>query len=167
VKRGGGFAVAVLIPTLPLTVSADDAALENRFNDPFMQVRSALAGCPEPIGPRVTADEAKREGHARVERGTSCWLAGQCEKPNAYLYDAGIATSVAARFEDKAQFARSTLWITVQRRFVWVQGCVADDYPDGALESFLAGVPDAERLIVEVVRGTALRPPYRVMPAQK
>jgi hypothetical protein len=162
-----GLAIAGLISILSPAAQADDAALENRFNDPFMQVRSALADCPEPVGPRVTADEAKREGHARVERGTSCWLAGQCEKPNAYLYDAGIASSVAARFGDAAPFARSSLWITVQRRFVWVQGCVADDYADGALETFLAGIPDAERLIVEVMRGTLPRPPYAVMPKQK
>ena len=149
--------------------SASGAELKNWFNDPFIQVRHAVSDCPLPVGPMTTEDEARKESHWRTERGTSCWLAGQCTKANSYAYDADISKSVAAHFATDPAFARSTLWLTFQRRFVWVEGCAADPaITDKALEAFVKAEPDVERVIVNLmqVKGVVgginrvAKPPY-------
>ena len=149
--------------------AASDAPLKNWFNDPFIQVRSAVPACPLPLGPMTTEDEARKASHWRVERGTSCWLAGQCSKPNSYAYDKGIGKSVAAHFAADPAFARSSLWITVQRRFVWVEGCIDDpSITVGALEAFVRAEPDVERVIVNLLQvgeGDG-HVPYRLAPGQ-
>lgn len=146
----------LVLPALALATgvwAAADTTLKNWFNDPFIQVRNAIPACPPPLGPMTTADEARKESHWRAERGTSCWLAGQCSKPNSYAYDAGIAKSVAAHFATDPAFARSSLWLTVQRRFVWVEGCADDpSITAGALEAFVRAEPDVERVIVNLMQ---------------
>jgi len=150
------------------TTSANSEILKNWFNDPFIQVRSAVPDCPQPLGPLVSAEEARKESHWRTERGTTCWLAGKCGKPNSYLYDAPIARSVQAHFAAEPGFARnSSLWLTFQRRFVWVEGCSADRVIDAAaLEAFVRTEPDVERVIVNLRRPGDSKPPYPLAPAQ-
>ena len=150
-----------------LTATAANAAqteLKNWFNDPFFPVRQGIPHCPPPLGPLVSEAEMKKESHWRVERGTSCWLAGKCARPNAYYYDADIAKAIQARFSTDEAFNDSSLWITVQRRFVWVEGCVADRAEVPALEATLKALPDVEMVIVNVTRGTSEAPKYRVAP---
>jgi len=158
--------LAVLLAASATTVEAQYTALKNWFNDPFIQVRNSVPDCPQPLGPLVGEDEARRESHWRTERGTSCWLAGQCSKPNSYLYDAPIATSVAAHFAAVPEFARaSSLWLTFQRRFVWVEGCSADPAIDAAaLEAFVRAEPDVERVIVNLRRPGETKAPYALAP---
>ena len=56
-----------------------------------------------PLGPAYTEAERRVEAHSRLERGTTCWLAGQCAEPNAYRYDAANAiAAVAALRRDPA-----------------------------------------------------------------
>lgn len=146
---------------------AADTGLKNWFNDPFIQVRNALPACPLPLGPMMTEDDARKESHWRVERGTSCWLAGQCSKPNSYAYDHDISKAVAARFARMPAFARSSLWLTFQRRFVWVEGCTDDPaVTASALEAFVRAEPDVERVIVDLMQlngGKSVLPaPYPV-----
>ena len=146
---------------------ASCAELKNWFDDPFIQVRHAVSDCPLPLGPMTTEDEARKESHWRAERGTSCWLAGQCTKTNSYAYDADISKSVAAHFATDPAFARSTLWLTFQRRFVWVEGCTADPaITDKSLEEFVKVEPDVERVIVNLIRvggvNSAAKPPYAI-----
>jgi hypothetical protein len=141
--------------------------LQNWFSDPFIQVRSAVRDCPVPLGPLVSEEEARKESHWRTERGASCWLAGQCGKPNSYLYDAPIARSVQAHFAAEPGFARnSSLWLTFQRRFVWVEGCSADQSVDAAaLEAFVRVEPDVERVIVNLRTARDSKSPYPLAPA--
>ena len=54
---------------------------KNYYDDPFVQVSAALAGCPVPEGPLITLDEMRTQGHGRVERGTSCYRSGRCRLP--------------------------------------------------------------------------------------
>jgi hypothetical protein len=107
------------------TAEADSIIRKNWFSDPFFQVRAGVARCPVPRGPLLTEAEMKSESHSRVERGTSCWMAGKCARPNAYLYDAALAKTVHARFDHSEAFKDASLWITIKRKFVWVEGCVA------------------------------------------
>jgi hypothetical protein len=149
-----------------LLAAAAPAALsgetKNWFDDPYFQVRNAVAGCPVPRGPLIDEADMRREAHARVERGTSCWLAGRCAKANAYHYDAGIADAVRQRFSDARVLPRASLWVTVQRRIVWVEGCVATADADRRIERLLHGVPDVEQMVVNLARRPGDRPPYAV-----
>lgn len=158
--------IAAVLTSIAVAASAmaeDGAPLRNWFNDPFLQVRAEFPGCPVPRGPLLTETERKAEAHSRVERGTSCWMAGTCARPNAYLYDASIGESIADRFAASAEFRGASLWVTVKRRFAWVEGCVADAAQAKLLEAFLLPVPDLERVILDVMTGTRQKPPYAVL----
>jgi hypothetical protein len=144
--------------------AAENDELGNWFNDPYFQVRSAVSDCPQPLGPFLTRADANSEGHYRVERGTSCYLAGECKKPNAYLYDADIATAVREAFNDPALLSDSTIWITVKRRFVWIEGCRAMNQSLGDLEARIRAIPDVQLVLVNVWSKEKPKPPYSVMP---
>ena len=139
----------------------------NWFNDPFFQVTTQVPNCPVPAGPFLTDAEKRVQSHGRAERGTTCWLAGKCERPNSYAYDQDIADAVQAVFRTQNPAPRSALWVTVQRRVVFVEGCVADSRTGPRLETLIrAAVPDAERVIAIVyVKKAARRPDYKPLSA--
>ena len=143
------------------TAHAEDSAkLKNWFNDPFFQVRDGIPNCPKPRGPLLTEAEMKSESHSRVERGTSCWMAGKCSEPNEYRYDATIGKAVEARFQAEPKFRDTSLWVTVKRKFVWVEGCVARNEEATELERIVLSIPDVERTIVNVRTGSEGKLPY-------
>lgn len=141
---------------------AEGEDLKNWFGDPFFQVSGGQGGCPLPRGPFMTEKEKIDDSHSRAERGTTCWLAGECERPNSYLYDAGIAETVRKRMADDPPIADDSLWVTVTRRFVFVEGCVADRKREGEIEALVREVPHVDRVFVNVMQGTSGRPPYRL-----
>ena len=143
--------------------ATSDSTLRNWFDDPFFQVRSSIPGCPEPLGPRTTGDEMKTQTHNRSERGTRCWLEGRCRLPNSFLYDPEIASAVGNRFSKPAVLADATLWVTVQRRIVWIEGCVGRSHRSGQIEKLLKDVPDVELVIVNVSKDRRQKPPYRTL----
>lgn len=147
---------------LLLAGSADEEVL-NRFDDPFQAVSADIAGCPEPRGPRITAAEARVQAHHRAERGTTCWLKGECSEPNAFRYDKGIAQALGARLAGAAALHPSSLWMTVQGRVVYLEGCVERAAQATELETLARGLPEVQQAlaIVRVGRDGAL--PYRVM----
>lgn len=151
---------AELLAALLLAGSADEEAL-NRFNDPFEAVSRDIAGCPEPRGPRVTAAEARVQAHHRAERGTTCWLQGECSEPNAFRYDAGIAVALRERLQGAAALKPSSLWFTVQGRVVYLEGCVAraDQAPE--LEALARGLPHVLRALALLRVGDGAPLPYR------
>ena len=137
----------------------------NWFNDPFFQISNALPDCPVPVGPLITEDERRVQSHHRAEKGTTCWLAGQCERPNFYAHDADIAAAIKAALTASNPYTRTTLWVTVQGRVVYIEGCVPDPATAPALESFVRVVPGVQQAIAAVfVRGEA-PPPYRLLSA--
>lgn len=144
--------------------AAEDASRKNWFDDPFFQVRGGVAQCPVPLGPFLTEAEKIAESHSRIERGTSCWLAGTCAEPNAYLYDKTIARSIQDQFDRSEAFRDASLWITVKRKFAWVEGCVANPAQAGTLDSFLKTVSDLERVLLNVMSPPFGKPPYAVQP---
>ncbi|NEX63113.1 BON domain-containing protein [Noviherbaspirillum sp. 17J57-3] len=137
--------------------------VENWFNDPFFQVSNGLPQCPVPRGPFRTEAEKIAESHGRVERGTSCWLAGKCEHANAYAFDADIARHVRERFAGAPGFAKDSLWVMVNRRMVWVQGCTSGAASRGRLETLLSSLPDVDQVFFDLMQGTAGTPPYRTL----
>lgn len=140
-------AVALIVSTL----AHADEARENRGHDPFIQVSSALPGCTAPPGPFETEQEWLDEAHYRIERGNSCWLAGRCRLSNSYDYDQEIAASVTRRLNAlNASFQwreKTTLWLTIQRRFIYVDGCVPRDFDRSHFISALGETADVDKVI--------------------
>ena len=140
----------------------------NWFDDPFFQVSDKVPNCPVPAGPFITEAERRVQSHGRAERGTTCWLVGKCERPNSYTYDKDIAQAVQAAFKARNPAPRSSLWVTVQRRIVYVEGCVADARDPQVvpkIEAMLLAVPDVERAIANVYVKGKDTPHYKLLNA--
>lgn len=153
---------------LAVCCSASHAAepLKNHYNDPFVQVTNARKSCPTPRGPLMTEREAKADAHQRIERGTTCFNAGKCTQANAYFYDAEIAkrldAAARAAIARDITLARSSVWFTVQRRFVFVQGCVSQRGHIARWEAIAKQAPDVDYVSVDLLVGT--RPANGRMP---
>ena len=120
----------------------------NWFHDPFFQIAAQIAACPTPAGPAIALSQMREQAHQRIERGTSCWLAHTCDKPNAYAYDAEIAGAISALVAAQPQLLSGSLWITVQRRIVWLDGCMAPDATPAALAAAMKALPNVETVVV-------------------
>ena len=165
---------ATMVAASAYWVSAE--TLKNYYNDPFIQVTRRIQHCPQPRGPFMTLKEAQAEAHPRIERGTTCFRAGKCTEPNSYRYDARIAAAaqqaVSAHLLKSPALAHSSVWITVQRRFVFVQGCVPRRADSARWESLLRRLPEVEYVGVDLavvpVGKTHMtanaKVPYTVMP---
>ncbi|WP_322012427.1 BON domain-containing protein [Paraburkholderia sp. J12] len=146
--------------------SASDATAaprKNWYNDPFFALSDAVSACPLPLGPLMTQAEAEDDAHYRVERGTTCWLAHKCTKPNSYLYDADIAAAIRQQLQGESMLAGTSVWITVQRRFVYAEGCVGAAFDRDALERRLAAIPDVEQVFVRVTSDPHGTLPYKTL----
>src|SRR4051812_7229384 len=87
-------ALFVVCALFAVTARAADEERANFFNDPFLEVTSAIAACPKQQGPMVSRAQMQAEAHARAERGTRCYQSGRCRLPNSYLYDQEIIPRV-------------------------------------------------------------------------
>jgi len=145
---------------------ADDAPQRrNWFDDPFFQIAAALPACPVPRGPFITEAERRVQAHHRAEKGTSCWLAGRCERANFYSYDQDIAAALRAALPQQADLlSGSSLWVTVQGRVVYLEGCVAEAARAAALEAWARSLPQVQSAIALVLADLRLAPPYATAP---
>jgi hypothetical protein len=149
------------LASAPAVHAADD--LRNWFNDPFFQVTSALADCPLPAGPFVDERGRREQAHHRTEKGTTCWLAGECTQPRAYDYDADIAREVRDAFAAAPWLADTTkLWVTVQGRVVYVEGCARGAEAAPKIEAMLRSLPHVQQATAIVRTDARARPPYRL-----
>ncbi|CAG9218234.1 conserved exported hypothetical protein [Paraburkholderia sabiae] len=135
----------------------------NWYSDPFFTLSHTLADCPVPLGPMMTRAQMEDDAHYRAERGTTCWLAHKCTKPNSYMYDADIAKAIRARFTDPHAFDGSSVWITVQRRFVYAEGCANASFDRHALQQQLEAIPDVEQVFVRIGASTHGAMPYKTL----
>lgn len=156
--------LAFVAPATLAQSSGDLAARSNVFNDPFLQVTAGLAGCAVPEPPGVTAQEARDLAHDRSQRGVSCWLAGRCRLANSYQYDAEIIPRVRQAIRVDGRFDDTSIWVTGQRRWVWLQGCVATAEQSSAVERLVRDIDDVERVINQLSVGASGEPAYRVAP---
>ena len=140
----------------------------NHGHDPFFQISHAVGACPAPLGPLETEKEWLDDSHYRIERGNSCWIEGRCRLSNAYLYDTEIADTVQRRLAtiNLATHWReqSTLWLTLQRRFIYVEGCVTPGFDKTTFLTELARTADVERVIDNTVSDPhAAQLPYKTL----
>ncbi|MET0333034.1 MAG: BON domain-containing protein [Rhizobacter sp.] len=139
--------------------------LKNWFDDPFFQVSQAIDHCPTPLGPLMTEADRRVQAHSRAERGTTCWLAKQCDRPNDFAYSADIADGLRTMVAANAKrFERTSLWFTVQGRVVFIEGCVADRNAGPKLEALAMNVPHVKQAIARVRHGRSGRVPYKTAP---
>ncbi|MDN0082930.1 hypothetical protein QU487_09200 [Crenobacter sp. SG2305] len=127
----------------------------NWFNEPIVQLSSELPDCPAPDGPLLTEEQMRAQAHDRIERGTTCYLAHECRYANAYSYDPEIAEAARQRLQDKPLLRGSTLWLTVQRRFVRIEGCATSQRQLDYVARTLLGLPDVQQ--VEIYARVRLR----------
>lgn len=113
----------------------------------------------------MTAAERLAQAHHRAERGTSCWLAGECDKPNSYAYDRDIGAELKTAFAQRNPSPESTLWITVQGRVVFIEGCVANEHVGPALEALAKEIPAVQQVVVLVYADLSARAPYELRSA--
>ena len=154
---------AVLLAGASSAQPAD--ALQNWFNDPFFQVTAALPGCPLPAGPFTDEADRRVQAHRRLEKGTTCWLAKECDRPNAYAYDADIASAIQQAVQARNPFPDTTLWVTVQGRVVYIEGCARDEADAARIERFVRELPHVQQATAILRTDQAARPPYKTRPA--
>jgi hypothetical protein len=160
--------VAALLVALSSPAWPADA-LQNWFDDPFFQVRAALPDCPLPAGPFTDEADRRVQAHRRLEKGTTCWLAKECDRPNAYAYDADIASAIRSAFDpstgERPPFPDTTLWVTVQGRVVYVEGCARNEAEAVRIETLVRALPHVQQAIAILRTDPATPPPYRTRPA--
>ena len=122
--------------------------------DPFAQATSGYAGCPEAKPPVLTEQEMQITAHQRVERGTSCCLAGTCECGGAYKRDPEINARVVDAIATDPRFRSTALWVTTTRKFVTVEGCVRSAAQKKALEQLVKRQADVAIVWNETTVGT-------------
>jgi fermentation-respiration switch protein FrsA (DUF1100 family) len=156
----GPVLVAIAACALPCQAQTSDER-RNWFDDPFFQMTAALADCPLPAGPFITAAERQVQAHHRAERGTTCWLAGQCDRPNDYAYDQDIAAAFRSAWaQHPPQVGDTTLWVTVQGRVVYLEGCATRAAATAALEAFANSLPNVRQAIANLRTQPSERAPY-------
>jgi len=138
-------------------------ARTNAFNDPFVQVTSAIAQCPVPEGPLYTEQEVREAAHVRAQHGGSCYRAGRCRLANSYWYDAEIIPRVAQYIKLDGRFDDTSVWIQGERRLVFLKGCVKTREQSEALEKAVWLVDDVMGVVNYLRVGDE---PVRYMPAQ-
>ncbi len=144
---------------------ATSAERRNWFDTPFEQAVGALPTCPRPLGPLITEDEMRRQAHGRIERGTSCWLAKKCEDSNAYRRDPEVQQRVLQAIRADARFAGASVWVTTERHYVTLKGCVGSAAEQRALLARVQRVDGVEHVFDQLIVGTRAAPLWPVDPA--
>ena len=134
----------------------------NAFDDPFLQVTSALPGCPAPRAPGYTQEEVREQAHVRSQHGTSCYRSGRCRLPNSYLYDKEIVPRVQQFIRMDGRFDQSSVWVLGQRRIVTLMGCVKTKEQAEQMEKAVLLVDDVMGVVNYLIVGTEGHPRYEL-----
>ncbi len=129
------------------TAAAAPAAQARVQLDPFLLVVDALAQCQRQQPTLLTPAEVAAQAHYRAERGTSCYQAGRCRLPNAYLYDAEIIPRVKKALLADDRFSEASIWVEGSRRWVWLKGCVRSAQQAAEAEARVRALDDVEAVI--------------------
>ena len=162
--RRCGICVALAVIGMVAPAAAQEDAIDP--TDPLVEVTRALPGCPPAVVHRMDADEARAQAHSRSQRGTSCYLSGQCRLPNSYLYDREIVPRVQQFLRQDRRFADTSVWVLGQRRLVTLMGCVHSARQALDMEQAVILVDDVSGVInhLVVIDAPGLTEPRRTPP---
>lgn len=153
--------LALAVAAAPL--QAAEPLRLNPFGDPFIVATAGGPACPAPLGPAYTDAQVREQSHHRAERGTTCWLEGRCAEPNAYRADPRIAEAVARALQAERRLAGTRIWVTVERAFVTLEGCVGTAAQAARAEA-VAKRADGVHLVLPFLKLPNEAPRYRVTP---
>ena len=153
---------AWLLLTVLAAASASAEERRNAFGDPFLQVSSALTGCPVPRPPGYTEEEVRQKAHVRSQHGTSCYRVGRCRLPNSYLYDQEIVPRGQQYIRMDGRFDDTSVWVLGERRIVTLMGCVRTKEQSEQLEKAVMLVDDVMGVVNLLMVGTQEKPKYEV-----
>jgi len=136
----------------------------NWFETPFDQALAGAPACPRPEGPLLTEAEMRLQAHGRIERGTSCWLAGKCDDSNVYRRDPELHQRVLQALRNDTRLARSSVWVTTERRYVTLPGCVDSANARERLLRQVRAVQGVEQVFDQLIVGTRATPRWTVDP---
>lgn len=139
---------------------------KNYFNDPFMQVTSAMPACPVPEGPLITPEQLRAQAHVRAQHGGSCFRSGRCRLPNSYLYDSEIIPRIASYLQQDGRFNNTSVWVLGERRLVTLMGCVQTPEQARAMEQAVMLVDDVMGVINHLSVGSSAKPKYNIAPVK-
>jgi hypothetical protein len=145
-----------------LAAAAPAQERRNAFDDPFLQVTSAVPGCPAPRPPGFTEEEVRKEAHVRAQHGTSCHRVGRCRLPNSYLYDKEIIPRVQQYIRMDGRFDDTSVWVLGERRLVTLMGCVRTKEQAEQMERAVLLVDDVMGVVNHLQVGTQDRPKYEL-----
>lgn len=152
------------LPVLMLCLLSLPAFAQERgnfFDDPFLQVTSAMLGCPVPAAPSMTEAEVRDAAHVRAQHGGSCYRAGRCRLPDSYLYDKEIIPRAVLYIRQDVRFNDTSVWVLGERRLVTLKGCVQTKEQSLALERAVGLIDDVMGVINNLMVGTQGEPPYK------
>lgn len=138
----------------------------------FFQFTAVVTDCPVPVGPFLR--DAQRSTSALVP-------ADQGDQASFLAADLKIANQLKAALGNAQLYTHSplvnsSLWATVQRRIVTIEGCIAGDIPTGfdhtfirnQLQTLVLAVPGVLQAVVLIRTSAQLRAnekvPYPVHP---
>lgn len=157
------FLLLLVLFAWPLPALAEPER-QNWFHDPFFQISDRIPDCPQPVGPFVTEDQRLVDAHHRAERGTTCWLVGKCDRPTSYAYDQDIASAFKAALSKDNPFIETSLWVTVQGRVVYIEGCSDEEGIGSRIEAFARALPYVEMAVAKIHTDPSESPPYPTLP---
>ena len=160
--RSRGLAALRYVVLLALASPSQAQELQNWFGDPFFQVSAQLPDCPLPAGPFINEAERRGQAHHRAERGTTCWLEKACERSNAYSYDQEIASAFQSALREHGPLASTTLWVTVQGRVVYIEGCADKPSVASEVEALARALPFVQQAVAIIRTEPSASAPYRL-----
>ncbi len=160
-RRLAALTLAFLFAGAAGGLAAEEPAGNPYHDPPPLQATNGIPGCAAPVARVLGPDEARREAHQRIERGTSCWLAGQCEPGGDYRDDGEINARVASALAADVRLARTAVWVETLRKFVTLKGCIGHAAEGEMLGAVARAVPGVKLVWIEtkvVGPGVAERP---------
>jgi hypothetical protein len=154
----------LLLLTLLFSTGAWAQERRNAFDDPFLQVTSALPGCPVPRPPGFTEQEIRQQAHVRAQHGTSCHRVGRCRLPNSYLYDKEIVPRVQQYIRMDGRFDDTSVWVLGERRLVTLMGCVKTKQQAEQMQQAVLLVDDVMGVVNYLMVGTRGKAKYPLAP---
>jgi hypothetical protein len=119
------------------------------------------AGCPA-ARTLLTKTEMEREAHVRAERVTAD-MEGRCAKSSSYFYVPEIAANLRRALRSSNVLKGTSVWVSVQRRWVSIQGCAKTKSKKAALEAIARRIPDVDNVFVDLRLDPKKPPPYPVL----